>query len=222
MPLRLALVEDHPQLRRRLAERLRFFPEVELVLAAEHGAAFLDAFEALAPEARPAVVLMDIEMPTLDGVATTARLRSAHPGVEVLMLTVFEDEETIFAAVQAGASGYLLKETPAEAIVAAAQELARGGAPMSPLVARRLLGVVRQQEAAAPSPAEAAAALGLTPREREVLGWLVADESEEAIAERLFISPHTVRSHVKNLYEKLHVHSRAQAVRLAYERGLVR
>ncbi|HYE96299.1 MAG TPA: response regulator transcription factor [Rubricoccaceae bacterium] len=219
MPVRLALVEDHPQLRRRLVERLRFFPDVELVLAAESGAAFLAALGDL--EVLPEVVLMDIEMPGPDGISTTSRLKATHPEVEVLMLTVFEDEEKIFAAVQAGASGYLLKETSAEDIVAAVRALADGGAPMSPLVARKLLGYVRQQEAT-PRGDAAAEALGLTAREREVLERLVADETEEAIAERLFISPHTVRSHVKNLYEKLHVHSRAQAVRLAFERGLVR
>ncbi len=219
MPVPVALVEDHPELRQRLVERLRFFPEVALTFASESGDRFLADFEAAAPEGRPHVVLMDIEMPGTDGVETTARLLGAHPEVEVLMLTVFEDEARILAAIQAGASGYLLKDTPADRIVQAVLELAEGGAPMSPAVARTVLGHTRRQ--APPDPAAAAAALGLTEREREVLGRLVADETEECIATRLFISPHTVRSHVKNLYEKLGVHSRAQAVRLALERGLV-
>ena len=220
MPVPLALVEDHPELRQRLVERLRYFPDVALVLVAESGDRFLADFEAMPAAERPRVVLMDIEMPGTDGVATTARFKEAHPDVEVLMLTVFEDEARIFAAIQAGASGYLLKEASADEVVGAVLELARGGVPMSPAVARTVLGHARRH-GPPPDPAAAAAALALTEREREVLGWLVADEAEEAIAERLFVSPHTVRSHVKNLYAKLGVHSRAQAVRLALEKGLV-
>ena len=214
----IGLVEDHPDLRDRLLQQLAFFDEVEVILSAESG----DAFRAdLAVRARsgaplPAVVLMDIEVPGADGIATTRALRGEHPDIEVVMLTVFEDETRIFAAVQAGASGYLLKDAGPEAVVRAVQEVAAGGAPASPLVARKLLGYVRES---APADADA---FDLTPREREVLTLLVEDDTEAQIADALSLSPHTVRSHIKNLYAKLEVHSRAAAVRTAFQSGIVR
>ncbi len=220
--LRLALIEDHPQLRSRMIDRLRFFDDVTVVFAADNGVDCLDKLAGTAEDMRPDVILMDIEMPHMDGIEAAKKVKASYPAIEVLMLTVFEDEEKIFAAVQAGASGYLLKDVSTETVVNAVHELMQGGAPMTPIVARKLLSYVRQNEASVATDHEETKALNLTDREREVLNHLVADETEVQIAERLFISPHTVRSHVKNLYAKLHVHSRAQAVRFALERGLVR
>lgn len=213
MPVRLALVEDRPEVRRLLAERLGFFDDVELVLVADSAESFFDRLDRL--DAPPEVVLMDIELPGLDGIAATAKLKVEHPDVDVLMLTVFEDEERIFTAIKAGASGYLLKEASAGRVVGAVLEVARGGAPVSPLVAKKLLGYVR-------GDSEAEDDLTITSREREVLDLIVEGLIEDAIADRLCISPHTVRGHIKNLYEKLQVHSRAEFVRAAYERRLVR
>lgn len=224
MPIRLALAEDHPALRDRVSQQLAFFDDLDLMLVAESGDALLADLDVRARGGAPMpeVVLMDIEMPGRDGIATTAALRARYPDVEVLMLTVFEAEDKIFAAVQAGASGYLLKDSRAEDIARAVAEVAEGGAPTSPLVARHLLRYVRAQQAAARASAEAADAFAgqLTPREAEVLQHLVEDRPEPEIARALGVSPHTVRSHVKNLYAKLEVHSRAQAVRLALARGL--
>lgn len=223
LPIRLALAEDHPALRDRLVRQLAFFDAVDLVLVAESGDELLAALDVRMRSGAPLpeVVLMDIEMPGTDGIGTTAVLRQRWPAVEVLMLTVFEEEARIFAAVQAGASGYLLKDAGAEAIVRAVGEVAGGGAPTSPLVARKLLRYVHEREREGTRAAAETAALGLTAREREVLDFLVEDVPEPRIAEALGVSPHTVRSHVKNLYGKLQVHSRAQAVRAAIERGLV-
>ena len=212
MPVRLALVEDRPDVRTLLTERLAFFDDVELVSVSPSAEAFFEHLAEL--NEPPEVVLMDIELPGMDGIEATGRLRQSHADVEVLMLTVFEDEDRIFAAVQAGASGYLLKDASAGRIVGAVLEVARGGAPVSPLVAKKLLGYVRGDVEAGD--------LALTTREREVLGLIVEGLTEEAVGERLFISPHTVRSHVKSLYEKLEVHSRAEVVRVAYQRRLVR
>ena len=218
MAIPIALVEDHPQLRERLVRQLAFFDAVDLVLVAESGDAVVADLEVRSRSGAPlpAVILMDIEMPGRNGIEATAAVRAAHPEIDVLMLTVFEDEDKIFAAVQAGASGYLLKDAGAEAIVDAVCEVSAGGAPTSPLVARKLLGYVREQSARS-----ADGDLGLTPREAEVLSLLVEDPSEADMAQALGISPHTVRSHVKNLYAKLRVHNRAQAVRVALRRGLV-
>ena len=214
----IGLVEDHPDLRDRLLQQLAFFDEVEVVLSAESGDAFRADLDVRARSGAPlpAVVLMDIEVPGADGIETTRALRADHPDIEVVMLTVFEDEARIFAAVQAGASGYLLKDAGPEAVVRAVQEVAAGGAPASPLVARKLLGYVRES---APAGADA---FDLTPREREVLTLLVEDDTEAQIADALALSPHTVRSHIKNLYAKLEVHSRAAAVRTAFQSGIVR
>ena len=214
-PIRLAFAEDHPVLRERLAQRLAFFPdEVEVVLVTETGELLVDALRGVGSDAVPEVILMDIEMPGQGGVWATAQVKAMHPGIAVLMLTVFDDAVTIRAAVEAGASGYLLKETSADEIVAAVQDAYAGGSPLAAPAARAVLSMVRE---AAPPPDTFA----LSDREREVLALLIEDLSEEGIAERLFISPHTVRSHVKNLYRKLSVGSRAQAVREALRHRLV-
>lgn len=223
MPTRVALVEDVPALRQRLVERLQFFDTVQITLISESGDACLDALARITPAERPEVVLMDIEMPGLDGIETTRLLRDRYPDIEVMMLTVFEDEERIFGAIQAGASGYLLKDTSADALVAAIEELRSGGAPLSPVIARKMLSLVRHD--AAPlvpeSGPDASEAFALSRREIDVLRAIVEADTEREIADRLFVSLHTVRTHVKNIYRKLHVHSRAEAVRLALERRLV-
>ena len=218
VPVRLALVEDHPSLRDRVVQQLAYFDAVNLELVSESGEAFLADLEVWDRSGRPLpqVVLMDIEVPGPDGIETTRQLATLWPGIEVLMLTVFEDEDRIFRAIQAGASGYLLKDAGPDRIVRAVLEVVEGGAPTSPLVARKLLGYVQQQAKPETSPFD------LTKREQDVLEHLVEDVTEVQIAERLGVSPHTVRTHVKNLYRKLHVHSRAQAVRVALEQGLTR
>ena len=214
-PIRLAFAEDHPGLRERLAQRLAFFPdEVEVVLVSETGEALVDALRGVDASAAPEVILMDIEMPGQGGVWATAQVKASHPATAVLMLTVFDDAPTIRAAVEAGASGYLLKDASADEIVAAVQDAHAGGTPLAAPAARAVLSMVRE---AAPPPDTFA----LSEREREVLALLVEDLPEDQIAERLFISPHTVRSHVKNLYRKLQVGSRAQAVREALRHRLV-
>ncbi len=212
MPVRLALVEDRPEVRQLLAERLGFFDDVELVFTASSAEVFFERLDVVGD--LPEVVLMDIELPGMDGIAATARIKEEQPQLEVLMLTVFEDEERIFSAIKAGASGYLLKDATAGRIVGAVLEVARGGAPVSPLVAKKLLGYVR-------GDTDEEKELDVTAREREVLDLIVEGLIEDAIADRLFISPHTVRGHIKNLYEKLQVHSRAEVVRAAYERRLI-
>ncbi|HYE58188.1 MAG TPA: response regulator transcription factor [Rhodothermales bacterium] len=218
-PVRLALVEDHPDLRRHLVARLGFFDDVEVVTEAGSAEALLAALAAL-PEARhPQVVLMDIGLPGRSGIEATAEVRVRYPHVDVLMLTVFEDPEHLLAAVQAGASGYLLKDVSTSEIVDAVHELVRGGAPMTPVMARRILQHIRQA-AGSPGPCEADP-VALSKREYDVLQHIVDDASYDEIAEALFVSPHTIRSHVKNIFRKLHVTTRAAAVREALQRRMV-
>ena len=218
MPVLLAVVEDRDDLRARLLQRLALFEEVDVVLASENGAAFL-ADLALVPTL-PSVVLMDIEMPVMDGVEATRRLKAEHPEIEVVMLTVFDAEHRIADALAAGASGYLLKEEPADRIVDAVLELGRGGAPVSARVARTLVNRVRAQESQQRDAAAELHALGLTPREREVLGLIARGETDDGMAAAMGVSPHTVQTHVKGLYRKLDVHSRGEASRRAVELGL--
>ena len=209
--LRVAIAEDHAPTRERLALFLERSGRARVVLAAPDGPALLAGLSALPSGDRPDVVVMDVEMPGPTGIETTARLTAAHPGVEVLVFTVFEDDERLFAAIEAGASGYLLKDQPLPEILAALEELAAGGAPMAPPLARRLLERVRR-------PADP---LPLTTREVEVLRAVAEGLTNAEIAARLFVSPTTVKTHVRNLYEKLHVSTRAGATRAAVRAGLL-
>lgn len=230
MDLNLAIVEDNAALRRNLADQCAFFPGVRCVGAFASGEEALRAFAVSGRERLPDVVLMDIELPGISGIDATIEIREKFPSCDILILTVFENDDAIFRAIRAGASGYLLKDEPFEAIIDAVRELARGGAPMSAAIASRVLGLIRggvpRRESAGRAAATGTATgagpdLDLSPREREILDGLVGGETYATLAEKHFISPHTVRTHIKNIYRKLHVQSRAEAVRVALRRGLV-
>jgi DNA-binding NarL/FixJ family response regulator len=154
-------------------------------------------------ESAPDVCLLDIGLPGMTGLEALAQLRRQWPAAEFLVLTVFDDPDRVFEALKAGASGYLVKTTPPADVLEAIRDLKSGGAPMSASIARKVVSAFRR-----PDPASD----GLTPREREVLDHLVAGETVRQIAEALFVSPTTVAFHVRQIYEKLHVHSRAEAV----------
>jgi DNA-binding NarL/FixJ family response regulator len=153
----------------------------------------------------PDVILMDIGLPGMSGIEGVKAVKSRHPGVDILMHTVFDDDEKIFQSILAGASGYVLKNAESEELIRAIREI-RVGAPMSASIARRMLALMRGKEA---RPTDE---LNLTPRELEILQWLVEGYSYKKIAEKLFISPLTVQSHIKKVYEKLQVHSKSAAV----------
>ncbi|MCG8467090.1 MAG: response regulator transcription factor [Gemmatimonadetes bacterium] len=217
MSVRVALLDDDDRFRGRLSRRLSYYDEIEVVAEANGVDAFFNVLAKL-PEP-PDVALLDVELPRGSGMEAAARLASEYPDVGALMLTVFEDPQKIFEAIRAGASGYLLKDAEAEDIVEAVLEVRAGGAPLSRGVARRILTLVK--EAPAPRTDDDPPPPDLSPREIELLQQIVLGHTEAAIAERLGISPHTVRTHVKNIYKKLQVHSRAAAVRVTLERGLL-
>ena len=160
--------------------------------------------ERLADEV-PDVILMDIGLPGMSGIDGVKAVKARFPDVDILMHTVFDDDEKIFQSILAGASGYVLKNAEADELIRAIREI-RVGAPMSASIARRMLAMMRGKEA---KPTDA---LNLTPREMEILQWLVEGLSYKKIAEKLFISPLTVQSHIKKVYEKLQVHSKSAAV----------
>jgi len=223
MRIPIALVEDNPSLRKRFLEHFKYFQNVSLELIASSGEDFLQKIQVIDPAIRPQIVLMDIEMPGINGIETTKRLKGIFPEVEVMMLTVFEDEDKIFKSIQAGAVGYLLKDEPPAGIVNALLELKQGGAPMSPLIARKMLNYIK---ATGKNPyekeiTERENTFGLTERELKIIEYLVGGNNYQEIAEKLIISPHTVKSHIKNIYKKMEVHSRASVVRAALENNLL-
>ena len=203
--LRILIVDDHPVVRDGLRAMLATQPDFAVVGEAGTGAEAVTAAARLSPD----VVLMDLEMPALDGVEAIRLLRQADEDVQVVVLTAFDTDERIVAAVQAGAQGYLLKGSPREEIFAAIRAVGAGGALIPPLVASKLLRRVR----AAEGPD------ALTPREREVLALVAEGLANRAIAERLFVSERTVKFHVSSILSKLGARNRTEAVALARERG---
>ncbi len=157
-------------------------------------------------KATPDIILMDIGLPGINGIEGVRTVKQNFENIQVLMFTVFEDDDKIFDAIRAGASGYLLKKTPPEQILEAVQQLYEGGAPMSPSIARK---VIQAFQSTATAPLEQ---YQLTAREKEILNGLVDGLSYKKIGEKYFVSIHTVRSHICNIYEKLHVNSKSQAV----------
>ncbi|WSA79559.1 response regulator transcription factor [Streptomyces sp. NBC_01799] len=176
---------------------------------------------ALVAEQAPDVVLMDLRMPRCDGVEATRRIRKEYPNTQVVVLTTFADDDSLFPALQAGARGYLTKDAGGDEIVRAIQAVLSGEAGLSPAVQRRLLERVTTPPApAGPPAAEQQLPDGLTPREAEVLVLIAEGLSNPEIARKLHISQATVKSHINNLFAKAGVRDRAQAVRYAYARGL--
>ena len=216
--IRVLVVDDQALVRTGFSMILSAEDDIEVVGQATDGVEALTQVQAL----RPDVVLMDIRMPNMDGVEATRRLAGpdAVDPVKVLILTTFDLDDYVYAALQAGASGFLLKDTPAEDLVKAVQVIAAGDALIAPSVTRRLI-----QEFASRAPAEPAApapALDLlTERELEVLRQLARGCSNQEIAEALYVGETTVKTHVGRILMKLHLRDRVQAVVLAYEVGLV-
>lgn len=225
MPTKIAIVEDNTQLRKRFIEQLSFYNDIKLVDAYATGEAAVAGIQKLAPSKLPNIVLMDIALPKMSGIEVTIALKELFPEIDVLMITVFEDEARIFQAIQAGASGYLLKDDSPNKIVDAIRDLAKGGAPMSQSVARKVLTFARAKIETSRENASRYNAspvdFELSERERELLDGLVKGGTYSSLAKIHFISPHTVKTHIKNIYKKLHVHSRATAVKVALERKLV-
>jgi DNA-binding NarL/FixJ family response regulator len=206
--IRVAVVEDEPQVR----EGFRLLIDRSGRCACV--AAFGSAEEALArlPSLEADVVLMDIQLPGMSGIECIRALKSRQPGLQIMMLTVFEDHDRIFQSLAAGASGYLLKQTPPGKLLEAIAELHRGGAPMSTQIARRVVETFQQ-----PVP-NAGATARLSPREREIIERLGQGYLYKEIADQLGISVETVRTHIHNTYEKLHVRTRTEAVMKVYGR----
>ncbi|MBO6537586.1 MAG: response regulator transcription factor [Balneolaceae bacterium] len=221
MSIQIGIVEDQARIRENLKTRLGFFEEIEIVLEAENADNALQQLQKFSKLTLPQIILMDIEMPGKSGIEATHIIKKEYPEIDILIQTVFENEDKIFQSIQAGASGYLLKDDPIKKYVDAIKELVNGGAVLSPSIAIKVMKFVKnEQSSKVDKVKEAQEEFSLSDRELEILQGIVEDLTEPQIGEKLFISPHTVRTHIKNIYKKLHVHSRASAVRLAIKRGL--
>jgi DNA-binding NarL/FixJ family response regulator len=207
-PIQVAIVEDDAGLRRELE---RLINETEGFACQS---TYPDAETALAgiPPHPPDLVLMDIRLPGLSGIDCVRRLKDVQPALPIVMLTVYEDSETLFRSLMAGANGYLVKRTPRSRLIEALREIVAGGAPMSRSIARKVVEFFHQVSQVPVPAGPAAEVQHLTPREQEILASLARGHSYKEIAADLGISGDTVRKHMGRIYEKLHVHSRTQAI----------
>jgi DNA-binding NarL/FixJ family response regulator len=216
-PIRVLIADDQRVVRDGLAMLIGLIEGVEVVGAAADG---VEALE-LARSERPDVILMDLRMPRMEGAQATREIRAALPDTQVLVLTTYADDESLFPALQAGARGYLTKDASAEEIADAIRALAAGRTHLDPSVQQRLLdALVGTDGAAPPAPAGERATGELTAREAEVLKLIAAGLSNGEIAQQLVVSNATVKTHVNRIFFKIGARDRAQAVRYAYERGI--
>jgi len=222
-PIRVALVEDDPRYRDSLKVLLHHTPEFELAETFGNPRAMLRHLQGVE---RPdwGLVVMDLELPEMNGIEGTRRLKEAFPGLPVVVLTSFEEPSTILQAICAGADGYLLKKAPAKELIGQFRTVTRGGASLTGEIAKSVLEVVRrfglettdaEEERADPKR------LALSPREQDVLRSLSHGHSYQQVADSLKVSLHTVRDHIRRIYTKLHVHSAAEAVSRAVREGLI-
>jgi DNA-binding NarL/FixJ family response regulator len=211
--IKVAITEDNNTIREGLAALINGTQGYSCVGSFPDCESFLSKLPLLSAD----VVLMDIGLPGISGIEGIARAKRIKPELNILMLTVYEDSQSVFKALCAGACGYLVKKTPPSRLLEAIKDANEGGAPMSSLIARQVITVFQQTQGKASEESEAE----LSSREKEVLTSLSDGNNYQEIADRLFISVDTVRHHIKNIYKKLHVHSQSEAVAKAIRKGLI-
>lgn len=217
MSFKIALTEDNPVNRNTFQLKARQLNDFDIVFVAENGHECLEALKGM-PEAKlPQVIFMDIEMPEMNGIEAINIAKTLYPKIHFVVLTVFDDDDKIFEAIKAGASGYLMKHESAEVLRdSVVNVLENGGAPMSPAIARKALHLLSQTTRSA-EDAHGHLPTGITEREKEILQHTVNGWDAKRIAANLNISTLTVRKHIANIYEKLHVQSKAQVIQMAHK-----
>jgi DNA-binding NarL/FixJ family response regulator len=215
-PIRVLLADDQRLVRESLGTLLGLLGGIELVATASNGEEALE----LAAEHHPEVVLMDLRMPRLDGIEATRQLRERHPDVRVIALTTYADDESVLGALRAGARGYLTKDASGEDIRAAILTVAAGEAALDPAVQHHVVAAIANEQAPAEDPNGAELPDDLTAREAEVLALIAEGLTNGEIAERLVVSPTTIKSHINHLFAKAGIRDRAQAVNYAYRTGI--
>ena len=214
--IKIAIVDDNTFLQKTIQDKLSFFSDIEIRIKAIHGD---DIIEKLEKNHNLDLILMDIEMPKMNGIEATAIIKSKFPQIKIIMLTVFDNDENIFKAIKAGADGYFLKEVNPQELYNGIQETLSGGAGMTPSIALKTLKLLREPLVFDDSIAKEE--ISLTSREIEVLEQLSKGLKYNAIAENLFLSPGTIRKHVENIYTKLQVHNKLEAIQKAKNNKLI-
>lgn len=214
MSIKIAIAEDNNFLLKAILEKLSFFEEIEVKFCAYNGIELLQKLEI---DQNVHVILMDIEMPKMNGIETVSLVSQKYPQIKIIMLTVFDDDEHIFKAIQAGANGYFLKEVDPKTLHQGIMDTMEGGAAMTPPIAMKALKLLRNP----PDFSEPVEEIKLTAREIEILEQTSKGLNYNQIGENLFISPKTVRKHTENIYQKLQVHSKLEAVQKAVKNRII-
>ena len=214
--IKIIIVDDNSFLIKAIKEKLSFFEDIQFKYSANNGS---EVIQKLEQDKNVDVVLMDIEMPIMNGIEATLEIKKRYPQIKIIMLTVFDNDENIFNAIKAGADGYLLKDTDPKELYNAILQTREGGAVMTPSIALKTLNLLR-------SPLETKTdeedeTIKLTNREIEVLEQLATGLPYTSIAENLIVAPSTIRRHIENIYNKLQVHSKTEALALARKKRLI-
>jgi DNA-binding NarL/FixJ family response regulator len=212
--INIAIAEDNRRISDMLRAKIELYQDFKVVMTAENGS---DLLRQLHKGHSVDAIIMDVNMPEMDGIEATRQVSQRWPGIKVIICSVLDDEENIFAAILAGACGYLVKDEDHVTIRAAILEAMEGGAPMSPAIARKALALIRNGKPRTATVED----FGLTKRELEILEHLSKGLSYEQIADNLIISSGTVRKHIENIYRKLQVNNKVEAVQKATQRGIV-
>lgn len=217
MSIKLAIVDDKQANRNSLKDKMNFEDDFEVLFTASNGIDFLEKLKENKSKL-PEVVLMDIDMPIMNGIETVSHAHQSYPEIKFLMFTVFDDDEKVFEAIKSGAIGYLLKDEKVEVIIQSIKQIIEyGGSPMSPSIARKALKLLMNAPILEKDEVEEEDH-GLSKRELEILQGLVDGYDYKELADKLFISPHTVRTHINKIYQKLHVNNKTQAIKIAIKR----
>jgi DNA-binding NarL/FixJ family response regulator len=212
-PIKVAIVDDNKSTVASMAEFINYSDKTTMVLRAYSGAKLLEELKNCSEEKFPDVVITDVDMPGMDGIEVVRHGKALYPDLKFLMLTVYDDEDTLFDAIKAGASGYLMKDERIPIIIDHIEQLVfNGSVPMSPRIARKTLQLLARSDRNK-SDNLPDQPFNLSKREQEVLQLLVEGKNYKSIASELVISPNTVRKHISNIYRKLHISSKAQAIR---------
>lgn len=214
--IRIGIVDDKYFIAKSIEEKLSYFEELSVSFISEGAKPMI---EYLNEGQTLDLILMDVEMPGMDGIELTQKISEAYPNIKIVMLTVFDNSEAIFNAIKAGASGYLLKDTSAEELLRGIIETLNGGAPMSPSIAFKTLQLLKNPNTI--KPTKAVETFSLSKREIEVVELLSKGKTYNAIAEALFLSEGTIRKHVENIYKKLKVHNKVEALEKARENRII-
>jgi DNA-binding NarL/FixJ family response regulator len=220
MNFSVALTEDNSINRNTFMQKISAFPNLQLIFCSANGHECLEQLKGLPHQQLPQVIFMDLEMPEMDGIETIYIAKTLYPHIHFIVLTIFDDDEKIFEAIKAGASGYLLKHEPAEILLdAVSNVITFGGAPMSPAIARRTMFLL--SKSTTESTAASKIPKIITEREQEILEHMVKGWDAKRIAVELNLSVLTVRKHIANVYQKLHVNCKAQIISLAHKNNWV-